>query len=397
MGQANQNFHYSYVCGQAIDPGYSHFDAAGSTCPKFDKHDIELVHNDEVKKAQEATLAKVRAEKPDIHNDDLSIKVSEAVQNAENESLAQKARHRHVGAQRHRLEIVQAQAQAQHLLQRLQHKEGLGKQAIPVLPGRERPGQYRIGDFQGQAFQHQAGQSVPNLPADPFNPHWQGQRNAFANLVGQFGPAPFALAGAEMFQPMQAPVAPNYHAFQAARALPPMPALGLPAINPTNPQGYHRHRPVFDDEALRQRIQDDWRALGRPAFEFEDLINPDYPNAPGVNAQDPNAGLQYLAATARQHEEEIHGAAEFDNTLVDTLHPGPKLENDVREQPPRRMSRQASPQIHNGVKQNQRENEVVNNAHHPIVLDDSPRPVKNTTASRNLLPGQRHKDLIDLT
>lgn len=74
----------SYVCGLKISAGYEHFDKPGSKCAKFDKQGIDLVHEEEVNEAQKVALAKIQAERPEFENDDLAIRVSEAVRNEDN-------------------------------------------------------------------------------------------------------------------------------------------------------------------------------------------------------------------------------------------------------------------------------------------------------------------------
>lgn len=400
------SINYSYVCGLAISPGYSHFDAVGSTCPKFDKDDIELVHNDEVKRAQEAALAKVRAEKPEIDNDDLSIKVSKAVENAEKENLAQKALlgHRHGGdpRQRHAMQFqVQVQQRIQQQLQ--QQAEFIREQARPVLPNEERGGldqydqvahaahQLHQVDRLAHRFQEQANGNIRHLHPHVFRP------NPFADRLGYVGPAMFpmaGLAGPEMALPLQPPAAQGYHGFQAGIALPPLADRGVPGGYAPNFQGRNQYLPV-EEEDLRQRPNNDVLAPGRRGFEMEDMIDLDYANVPAANAHVLNANLQYQAAVARQHDEEARQAAEFD-ALVNAL--PPKVENAGRGQHPGRRWRPESPQMHNGFDQDQHNDGVVNNAHHPIILDDdSPRPRKATNFGGQSQAGKGHQDLIDLT
>ncbi|KAK4999826.1 hypothetical protein LTR66_001210 [Elasticomyces elasticus] len=72
-----------YVCGKDV-LNYEHFDRPGG-CPLQDN--VEKRHMDEVAKAEKEALAKVRAENPDITEEDLKIKVSEQVKAAEQQRI----------------------------------------------------------------------------------------------------------------------------------------------------------------------------------------------------------------------------------------------------------------------------------------------------------------------
>lgn len=70
-----------YVCSKSCD--YAHFNdetRGGKTgnCPLFES--AESRHSEEVNKAEKEALEKIRAEHPEYTDDDLKIKVSEAVQ-----------------------------------------------------------------------------------------------------------------------------------------------------------------------------------------------------------------------------------------------------------------------------------------------------------------------------
>ena len=69
---------YSYICSTNVQ-NYDHF--SSGRCPLHDN--TEARHDEEVKKAEAAALAKVRAENPDLTDDDLKIKVSETVKRTE--------------------------------------------------------------------------------------------------------------------------------------------------------------------------------------------------------------------------------------------------------------------------------------------------------------------------
>ncbi|KAH0545580.1 hypothetical protein FGG08_000411 [Glutinoglossum americanum] len=80
----------SYVCSKTITNGYGHFDdshrgGGKGNCPLFDNTDQR--HEDEVKNAEKAALAKIRAENPEITDDDLKIQLSETVQRDEQKRL----------------------------------------------------------------------------------------------------------------------------------------------------------------------------------------------------------------------------------------------------------------------------------------------------------------------
>ena len=69
-----------YVCSKSCD--YSHFDdtrrgGKPGNCPLFES--VEERHDNEVKKAEQEALDKVRAEHPEYTEEDLKIKVSEKV------------------------------------------------------------------------------------------------------------------------------------------------------------------------------------------------------------------------------------------------------------------------------------------------------------------------------
>ncbi|KAI9836388.1 MAG: hypothetical protein M1819_001418 [Sarea resinae] len=103
-----------YVCSKSIN-NYDHFNdvhrgGAQGNCPLFD--DTEKRHIDDVKKAEEAALAKIKQQNPEISEDDLKIQVSDAVQRKEQQRLRDsEVRQRlydpgpHLGRHRHRLPL----------------------------------------------------------------------------------------------------------------------------------------------------------------------------------------------------------------------------------------------------------------------------------------------------
>lgn len=79
----------SYVCSKNVSD-YQHFgEAQGGKCPLHDS--IEARHEQEVKKAAEEAMAKVRADNPGLSDADLMIKVSDRVKQAEDARKSQGA------------------------------------------------------------------------------------------------------------------------------------------------------------------------------------------------------------------------------------------------------------------------------------------------------------------
>lgn len=97
----------SYICS-AIVQDYTHFNDPGrggstSNCPLFDnsKHNLNSLqryiakfqladqrHENEVREAEKAAIAKIRAENPGVNEDEMKVKVSEAVEKAEKDKIA---------------------------------------------------------------------------------------------------------------------------------------------------------------------------------------------------------------------------------------------------------------------------------------------------------------------
>ncbi|OCK85963.1 hypothetical protein K432DRAFT_438909 [Lepidopterella palustris CBS 459.81] len=69
-----------YVCSKNVK-NYDHFGAGPGKCPLHD--DTDARHDEEVKKAEATAAAQVRAENPDLSEEDLKIKVSDRVQHEE--------------------------------------------------------------------------------------------------------------------------------------------------------------------------------------------------------------------------------------------------------------------------------------------------------------------------
>lgn len=65
-----------YVCGENTT-NYAHFGVG--KCPVHDDYGVSVRHDEEVKKAEEAAKAKIRAQNVDIDEDDLTVKVSAEV------------------------------------------------------------------------------------------------------------------------------------------------------------------------------------------------------------------------------------------------------------------------------------------------------------------------------
>jgi len=89
-----------YVCSKDITKdGYAHFNESArggrpGQCPLFDN--TEQRHDEEVKKAEQKALEKVRAEYPKFSEEELKIKVSDAVQKNERDRIRQaEAAHGH--------------------------------------------------------------------------------------------------------------------------------------------------------------------------------------------------------------------------------------------------------------------------------------------------------------
>lgn len=81
--------HYSYVCSKKVTD-YQHFGEAGTgKCPLHEN--VEDRHEQEVKKAADEAMIKVRADNPHLSNADLMIKVSDRVKQAEDARKGQAA------------------------------------------------------------------------------------------------------------------------------------------------------------------------------------------------------------------------------------------------------------------------------------------------------------------
>ena len=80
-----------YVCSKDITKdGYTHFNESArggrpGQCPLFDN--TEQRHDEDVKKAEQKALEKVRAENPGFSEDELKVKVSDAVEKNEKERI----------------------------------------------------------------------------------------------------------------------------------------------------------------------------------------------------------------------------------------------------------------------------------------------------------------------
>lgn len=80
MNRANHTF--SYVCSKNVT-SYDHFgEERRGKCPLHEN--VEDRHEQEVKKAADEAMAKVRADNPGLSEADLMIKVSDRVKHAEN-------------------------------------------------------------------------------------------------------------------------------------------------------------------------------------------------------------------------------------------------------------------------------------------------------------------------
>jgi TRIAD3 protein (E3 ubiquitin-protein ligase RNF216) len=75
-----------YVCSKNVT-NYDHFGNGRNRCPLHDNH--EARHEQEVEKAEQEALAKIRAERPDISEEHLKIEVSDRVKQAEQSRLNQ--------------------------------------------------------------------------------------------------------------------------------------------------------------------------------------------------------------------------------------------------------------------------------------------------------------------
>ncbi|KAI9686206.1 MAG: hypothetical protein M1822_003861 [Bathelium mastoideum] len=86
-----------YCCGQNLmnsSLAYQHF--VIGKCEQFDN--TVQRHEDDVRKAEEKAISKAKAENPQLSSEQLEIKVSEAVRNAEREESEREARHFAPGA-----------------------------------------------------------------------------------------------------------------------------------------------------------------------------------------------------------------------------------------------------------------------------------------------------------
>src|SRR5947207_11707728 len=80
------NHYFSYVCSKTITNGYSHFNEPSrggkqGNCPLFDN--TEQRHDEDVKKAEQEAVAKVRAENPGLNEEEIKVQVSKTVFQAE--------------------------------------------------------------------------------------------------------------------------------------------------------------------------------------------------------------------------------------------------------------------------------------------------------------------------
>jgi TRIAD3 protein (E3 ubiquitin-protein ligase RNF216) len=81
----------SYVCSENV-ANYEHFgDVGRGRCPLHDN--VEDRHEQEVKKAADEAMARVRADNPDLSDVDLMIKVSDCVKQAEDARKGQAQAH----------------------------------------------------------------------------------------------------------------------------------------------------------------------------------------------------------------------------------------------------------------------------------------------------------------
>lgn len=78
-----------YVCSKNVEGSYRHFEEPRprdvKKCPLYDN--VEERHEKEVKEAEAATRAAIVAENPDVSAEDLEIKMSDAVKNAEQKRI----------------------------------------------------------------------------------------------------------------------------------------------------------------------------------------------------------------------------------------------------------------------------------------------------------------------
>lgn len=82
-----------YACSANIT-GYEHFGNGGldGKCPAYDDRGVEVQHQEEVRRAEKAAADRVRAEQPEIEEEDLTIKVSDAVKRSEEQQARRNPR-----------------------------------------------------------------------------------------------------------------------------------------------------------------------------------------------------------------------------------------------------------------------------------------------------------------
>ena len=80
-----------YCCGANVQGNYTHFHESGGKCPLYDNHFKR--HEDDVRQAEVAALAKVKADNPGISDEDLMVKVSENVRRFEEQQKKRAEEH----------------------------------------------------------------------------------------------------------------------------------------------------------------------------------------------------------------------------------------------------------------------------------------------------------------
>ncbi|KAL1626786.1 hypothetical protein SLS56_006688 [Neofusicoccum ribis] len=81
-----------YVCSTNVT-GYDHFHESAGKCPLYDNSDKR--HQEEVKKAEAEAIAKIKEQHPDISEEELKVKVSDRVQQAEQKQIERAERAHH--------------------------------------------------------------------------------------------------------------------------------------------------------------------------------------------------------------------------------------------------------------------------------------------------------------
>lgn len=226
-----------YVCSKDIKD-YRHFGNGNGKCPLHDNTDKR--HREEVEKAEKAALEKLRIEHPELDEDDLKVKVSEAVQQAEQANIrnqddiygfpAEAAHLRRAGGMNRPFRIGYARLNAADVLMRDDYEMQL------MLLEQQNRRRLLMARQQNGGPARVAPRDAVEAPPEghPRPPH-------------QPPPAPQQ----PPFQPPGPPFNPQPGLLQFG---PPLQRVPAPNNDPTLPQ-MHQHMPQLPDQLVRQQVQ----------------------------------------------------------------------------------------------------------------------------------------------